>query len=578
MKRSLISSTVFLAMVLMLSGQIAWSQIPQTISYQGVLTDANGIVVSNGNYQLTFRLYDVAAGGTALWTETHSAVTVDNGVFNVILGSLTSFNLPFDKQYYLGVSVGGDPELAPRIQLASSPYSLSSLNTGGANGWSLTGNSGTNPATNFLGTTDMQSFELRVNNLRGLRLDPITGFPSRAVFEGDVNIGSTMLERKLNVVGSIEAVSSSVNGIGVVGNGKSIGVHGRVNDPMGTAGVFDNPFAAGKILSGQNNGAEKFNVDVSGNVFASGNVGIGTTNPQLRLHLSGLGTGAGGASLSLENSGTDGKRWDIYSTDNTFSQGSGKLLFYRAWADGYGGTMVLNSNGNVGIGTTNPSAYKLEVQANFNTAIVGINSGGHGIYGESNQFCCMALWGRNTGGGLAGFFQNDVQVVGNLSKGGGSFKIDHPLDPANKYLSHSFVESPDMMNIYNGNVILDAKGEAVVELPGWFEALNRDFRYQLTAIGAPGPNLYIAEEISDNRFRIAGGARGMKVSWQVTGIRQDAYANAHRIPVEEEKPVQERGYYLHPELHTQPEEKGIEWARHPEIMQQMKARQQLKQK
>jgi hypothetical protein len=78
-----------------------------------------------------------------------------------------------------------------------------------------------------------------------------------------------------------------------------------------------------------------------------------------------------------------------------------------------------------------------------------------------------------------------------------SFKIDNPLDPANKYLCHSFVESPDMKNVYDGVVVLDRKGKAEIELPDWFGALNKDFRYQLTAIGAPGPNLHIAEEISD---------------------------------------------------------------------------------
>jgi hypothetical protein len=143
----------------------------------------------------------------------------------------------------------------------------------------------------------------------------------------------------------------------------------------------------------------------------------------------------------------------------------------------------------------------------------------------------------------------DVLVFGNLSKGGGSFKIDHPVDPADKYLYHSFVESPDMMNIYNGLVTLDGHGKATIQMPDWFQALNTDFRYQLTAMGAPGPNLFIAEEINGNHFSIAGGKPGMKVSWQVTGIRQDAWANAHRIPVEEEKPANERGYYLHPELY-----------------------------
>ena len=172
----------------------------------------------------------------------------------------------------------------------------------------------------------------------------------------------------------------------------------------------------------------------------------------------------------------------------------------------------------------------------------------------------------------AAVLDGKVKITGNLEKAGGSFKIDHPLDPANKYLCHSFVESPDMKNVYDGVVVLDRKGKAEIELPDWFGALNKDFRYQLTAIGAPGPNLYIAEEISEantkysskssnknnnSSFRIAGGTSGMKVSWQVTGIRKDSWANAHRIEVEEEKPDKERGYYLHPDLYGQPEEKGI---------------------
>ena len=114
-----------------------------------------------------------------------------------------------------------------------------------------------------------------------------------------------------------------------------------------------------------------------------------------------------------------------------------------------------------------------------------------------------------------------------------------------------------MKNIYDGVAILDKNGEAKIELPNWFGSLNKDFRYQLTAIGAPGPNLYIAEEISDgvtncshninsnvkSRFKVAGGTAGMKVSWHVTGIRKDPWANAHRIKVEEDKPDKERGYY-----------------------------------
>jgi len=166
-------------------------------------------------------------------------------------------------------------------------------------------------------------------------------------------------------------------------------------------------------------------------------------------------------------------------------------------------------------------------------------------------------FGLISSGPTAGRFNGDVDITGTLTKGAGAFKIDHPLDPANKFLTHSFVESPDMMNIYNGIAVLDSEGEALIDLPNWFEALNRDFRYQLTSIGRPSPNLYIAQEVVGNRFKIAGGEAGGKVSWQVTGVRHDAYADAHRLVVEEYKPDEERGFYLHPELHGQPAEKSL---------------------
>jgi hypothetical protein len=162
--------------------------------------------------------------------------------------------------------------------------------------------------------------------------------------------------------------------------------------------------------------------------------------------------------------------------------------------------------------------------------------------------------------GRAGFFDGNVVITGSLTKGSGAFKIDHPQDPENKYLSHSFVESPDMLSLYTGNVLLDAHGQATVVLPAWFEALNRDFRYQLTAVGGPAPSLHIAAEIADHRFTIAGGQPGMKVSWQVTGVRHDPYAQQHRIPVEEWKPVAERGKYLHPQAYGKPAEMGVHYA------------------
>jgi hypothetical protein len=205
-----------------------------------------------------------------------------------------------------------------------------------------------------------------------------------------------------------------------------------------------------------------------------------------------------------------------------------------------GGLTILNGQGGVGLKAVGGQGRG----AGHTGGIAIVATGGYGADGAAT--------------GLAGRFEGDVVITGNLAKGGGSFKIDHPLDPENKYLSHSFVESPDMMNIYNGNITTDANGDAVVELPEYFQALNRDFRYQLTVIGTFADSI-VAEKITDNHFRIKTNLPNIEVSWQVTGVRQDAYANRNRIAVEEDKPAQERGLYLHPEAFNQPGDKSV-WA------------------
>jgi hypothetical protein len=193
-------------------------------------------------------------------------------------------------------------------------------------------------------------------------------------------------------------------------------------------------------------------------------------------------------------------------------------------------------------------------------------AGGMGAYfmggsGASNGYGVYASAGGN-GNGIAGEFSGDVHVSGNLSKSGGSFQIDHPLDPANKYLYHSFVESPEMKNIYDGTVTTDGSGTAVVTMPVWFEALNSDFRYQLTVIGQFARAI-VAAKMAGGRFTIKTDKPGVEVSWQVTGIRQDAWANAHRIPLEVEKAPADQGHYMHPELFGHEGEPSIAELRHP---------------
>ncbi len=135
--------------------------------------------------------------------------------------------------------------------------------------------------------------------------------------------------------------------------------------------------------------------------------------------------------------------------------------------------------------------------------------------------------------------------------------MDHPVFPKTHYLKLTSVTSPQMKNVYDGSVTLDEEGKGTVFLPDYFEALNTQFCYQLTPIGSSAPDLFIAQEIEDNTFEIGGGQPGMKVSWQVTGIRQDAYAKANPIEVEQEKPEEDKGKFLHPELFGEPREKSV---------------------
>ena len=273
-------------------------------------------------------------------------------------------------------------------------------------------------------------------------------------------------------------------------------------------------------------------------------------------HIEGVDDGIG---YGVRGSSTDGLGVSGHSDSDTGVYGNsprGAGVFGES-SEGFG--VYGNSPSGSGVygeshGITGVSGY-----SPLGTGVSGISLEGIGLHGSSKTY--------------AAYLDGRVFIRGPLVKPGGTLKIDHPLDPENKYLYHSFVESPDMKNIYDGIVVIDSNGEAKIDFPDWFGALNKEFRYQLTAVGAPGPNLHIAEEISDtatdssnsssnptinnSRFRIAGGTSGMKVSWQVTGIRRDPWANANRIQVEEKKPDKEQGYYIYPDLYGKPEENGL---------------------
>ncbi|HKQ75810.1 MAG TPA: hypothetical protein VJ810_19080 [Blastocatellia bacterium] len=350
---------------------------------------------------------------------------------------------------------------------------------------------------------------------------------------------------------------SATNSSGSVTHDNTLTGSGAGGSPLGVAIPLS---LNGSISNSPILGA--FNNDVTGiGINAIGGTGVRADGLASNSGVGGFGIITfGGASNS--NFGGRALSAEGGASDSNFG-GQGVSTIGGASNSGIGGTGLLTTGG----------------RSNSNNGGLGLfAAGGDSISGRGGNGISVDAGSGVTDGFAATFFgfvsvNGNMQVVGALSKSAGSFKIDHPLDPANKYLSHSFVESPDMMNVYNGNITTDANGEATVTLPDYFEALNRDFRYQLTVIGQFAQAI-VASKVSGNRFTIKTDQPGVEVSWQVTGIRQDAYANKHRIPIEEEKTERERGYYLRPQDFGQPEEKSLEWARNPELMLQIKSRRQ----
>ena len=584
------------------------AQPPQAIPYQAVARDNSGNVIASQNISVRFSIRDSIATGTLVYSETQYAATNSLGLFTVDIGRGTVASGVFKNikwgnnakflQVELDTAGGSSYTDMGTSEMLSVPYalfadssnfagviydtSLMVINTSTHDTVFLvdkTGKSKHKGKESFYGGVWIYNESLVVVNESGEIVfivfpDGTSHHKGLETFEGGIQVKNATGEVTFNVApdgtSRHAGLESFAGGIDVL-SGSAI----RLRDPQGNLRVVINAddliltdasgnptfavnsstgisfhkgqefFNGGLVVSNSAisvedaNGNEVFKVNPDGTSMHNGletfNAGIVVANSNLNVTgtgvISGNGSGITGLNASNVNNGILGNAF----TSGTSSNVPNTLILRDGSGNFSGGTMTGTFAGN-GTGLSLSSNVALKNTANVfsQPQTININSG-------TPAFQCMNALGP------AAVFNGNVQVNGNLSKASGSFKIDHPLDPTNKYLYHSFVESPDMMNIYNRNVTLDVDGKATIELPDWFGALNKDFRYQLTPIGASGPDLYVAEEVSNNLFKIAGGKPGMKVSWQVTGVRHDAYANDHRVVVEEEKTAEARGTYLYPE-------------------------------
>jgi hypothetical protein len=422
---------------------------------------------------------------------------------------------------------------------------------------SLTG-TGTTASSLGIAGGGVQSVHLANGAITGVKIAngvvtrSINGLADNVMLQAGPNIA-------INPSGNVITISASSALTGVA-HDSTLSGSGSALSPLGIAAPLSLTSATNPTLdiSNSSNNGSAVNVSAS-------NIGVSAIG-------GGVGVSGEGGFAGILADGSDGSAFQggigVHATGGNSNGGFGGDA-----VNAKGGDSVNDAGGNginaVGGFSANPS---------FSGGHGIVAKGGIGVNGALDGLAAL-FFGNVRTVAVFGGNRGDLDVAGNLNVHGGTknFKIDHPLDPANKYLYHAAIESSEVLNVYSGNVKLDANGEALVPLPEWFESINRDFRYSLTPIGVPAPGLFIAQEITDNRFKIAGGAPGSRVSWQVTGVRSDAVMLKHPFKVEEDKRANEKGYYLDPDAYDQPAEKSIDWPSNLQLTERLAHGERIKQ-
>jgi hypothetical protein len=546
---------------LSLCGQ-AWAQGVE-VTYQGQLKQSG--TPFRGMVDMEFRLFNELIGGTQIGaTVVRTDVSVEDGLFQTLL-DFTIFDFEGFEPRYLEIRVDGET-LGPRQQVTAAPvaaYALSSADAAVSPWIGVSGGLEYNAGRVRIGSDSFGVARLRVD-AGGASLDGATittandgGFAVEATASGAGGTGVRAIGSDIGLSASASASSGST--IGVFGSSESSAGHGVLGwgtafsgDTVGVAGRTDS--TTGRGVHGQARASAGTNFGVFGESASSSGRGV-----------HGEATASTGTNFGVfgESASSDGR-----GVEGLASASVGENFGVRGVSNGTVGRGVYGwatatSGPNVGVLGRSDSFSGLGVRGEATTS----SGAGDGVWGITHSPAGWGVYGQalDSGGGIGvrGSAANTgfgVFAAGNLGASGTkSFVIDHPLDPENRFLTHYSAEGPEPQNIYNGVVTLDGTGEAWVELPDYFFAINRDPRYQLTCIGGFA-GVYVADEIDfeaeTSRFRIAGGMPGLKVSWEVKAIRDDPYVRTNGAPVEVEKAVAARGTYLHPELYGQPPERG----------------------
>jgi len=475
-----------------------------------------------------------------------------------------------------------------------------------ANGaWLTTGNTGTVAGTNYIGTNDAVDWVMKTGGAAA------TNERARITSNGNYVVNRTASVNPTTDVfssygfgtaGAINTTATMAYPICGYSAGTAAGIYG---ENIGTGqGVYGTSVTTGIGVYGDNNatGIGTAGVSTSTGTGVVGSNDAGGT--AVYGFVPGTGTVNSGAVDGVNNGLGDGGFFQIANVANTrnalwgITNGTGRSLeiqLNNAASTNVAQLATHSGNGRVGSFQASLATAGYNTQVLFaTTASTSTNVNHAAVWGQTNGVTAgvfLAALSNNATTGLTGqassatnvtsigvagltagtnanaigvFGQSPVggyglRATGNFAASGTkAFCIDHPLDPANKFLKHYSMESPEVLNVYRGNITLDGNGEATVIMPDYFDAININFSYQLTGIGAQS-NLYIKREISGRTFEIAGGKPGQKVSWVVYAERNDIYIqkSPESKEVVQQKPTEWIGKYIHPELYGMPKESGI---------------------
>lgn len=509
----------------LLLAHTASAQAPQAINYQAAVRNGSGAPLASSLIQLRFTVRDGSTSGATVFQETNTATTTAQGIVNISIGTGTPVTgtlsaidwMSGTKFLEVEVNTGSGFVSIGNQQMISVPYALHAATAGNV------------PFT----TSGTHIYN---NNT------------------GNVGISTSTPAAKLHIKGGSEIVRNEFNGTGWQSFYNKSLYLGYIGNTTDTADLDIATSGSGKNLNLGTGAVPRMTV------ASTGEVGVGTRTPSrsAKLHVSGYG--ASGTVAPYYNTA-------IMATGDPSTGGTSTGIYGEGtWRGMFGrnkGTVSRTS----GIGVygllDSASSYSSGYGVYGDVSSTGATtSNNYGVYGwaRNGSSANYSIYGANPGSAstdYAAYFNGKIYAV-SASSSIKAFKIDHPMDPENKYLYHSSVESNDMMNLYNGNITTDASGEATVVLPGYFTALNKDFKYQLTCIGQFAQAI-VLEEVHDNLFRIKTDKPNVKVSWQIAGVRQDAAANYYRVEAEVEKPASEKGFYLVPEAYGKEAERNASY-------------------